>query len=143
MDVREFYHKCLVYEDSYLSHYIHHLHSEQKVSLDDDLSKLDLNQADHEKVADMIKNNLLGFHKISIYSLKMNKQEFVFIFAATQEEAIQFFTKTFHQTPLNCHEYQLDFELVRGKEVISFRDMRKEYREFPAVAGYYCKSLYC
>ena len=143
MNVKEFYIECLLYEESSLCHYIHHLLLEHKVSLEDDLTKLDSNLADHQKVAEMIENNILGIHKIRIYSLKMNQQEFVFIFAATQQEAISFYTKTFHQSPLNCHEYLLDFELARGIEVISFRDMRKEYLEFPAVVGYYSKSKYC
>lgn len=73
----------------------------------------------------------------SIYSLKMNQKDFVFIFAASKEEAIQFYTKTFHQTPLNCHEYSLDFLLTRGNDVNSFRDIRKEFIRFPAIAGYF------
>ena len=120
-----------------MAHYIHHLLAEKKISLDDDISKIDLDQADHQKVAEMIQNNVLGFHKIGIYSLKMNQKDFVFIFAASEQEAIQYYTKTFHQTPLNCHEYSLDFQLDRGNDVISFRDMRKEFESFPAIAGYF------
>ena len=85
----------------------------------------------------MIRNNVLGIHKIRVYSLKMNQKDFVFIFAASEQEAIQFYTKTFHQSPLNCHEYSLDFQLYRGNDVISFRDMRKEFESFPAIAGYF------
>ncbi|MEH7073625.1 hypothetical protein V7089_06690 [Neobacillus drentensis] len=99
------------------------------------MSKLDLEKADHQKVGEMIQNNLLGFHKIGIYSLKMNQKEFVFIFAASERAAIQFYKDRFHQSPLNCHEYTLDFELTRGKESISFREMKKEFKCFPAIAG--------
>lgn len=98
-----------------------------------------LNQANHQKVAQMIHNNFLGFHRINIYSLKMNQMNFVFIFAGSEEEAIQYYVQTFHQSPLNCHEYLLDFQLIRGKEVISFRDMRKDIESFPAIAGYFMK----
>lgn len=31
----------------------------------------------------------------------------------------------------------LDFQLARGNDVISFRDMRKEFESFPAIAGYF------
>ena len=82
MFVKDVYQDCLRYEESSLAHYIHHLLAEKKISLDDDISKIDLNQADHQKVAEMIQNNVLGFHKIGIYSLKMNQKDFVFIFAA-------------------------------------------------------------
>jgi hypothetical protein len=63
-------------------------------------------------------------------------------FFACLGEAIQFYTKTFHQTPLNCHEYSLDFQFVRGKDMIFFLDMRKEFEGFPAIAGYITKQ-YC
>lgn len=135
MLVKDAYFDSLCFEESALAHYIHHLHGEEKISLDDDMSKIDLEQADHQTVREMIQNNVLGIRKIRSYSLKMNQKDFVFIFAASLQEAIQFYTKTFHQTPLNCHEYSLDFQLSRGKDVISFRDMRNEFNSFPAIAG--------
>ncbi|MEH6906229.1 hypothetical protein CN481_22905 [Bacillus sp. AFS006103] len=137
MIVKDLYMDCFRYEESALAHYIHHLLEEKKISLDDNISKNDLDKADHQKVKLMIQNNVLGFHKVGIFSLKMNQKDFVFIFAATDREAIQFYTETFHQSPVNCHEYSLDFELTRGKGGISFRDMRKEFEDFPAIAGYF------
>lgn len=122
-----------------MAHYLYHLVSEKKISLKDDISKLDLDKADHQKVAEMIQNNVLGFHRINIYSLKMNQKDFVFIFARSHQEAIQFYARTFQQTPMNCHEYPLDFEIVRGNEVITFRKMRKKFMNLPAVAGYYTR----
>jgi len=137
MIVNDLYMDCFRYEESALAHYIHHLLTEKKITLDDDMSKIDLEQADHQKVRELIQNNVLGFHKVCIYSLKMNPKDFVFIFAASQQEAKQFYTKTFHQSPLNCHEYSLDYQLARGNDVISFRDMRKEFTSVPAIAGYF------
>jgi hypothetical protein len=142
MLVKEAYLDSLLYEESALAHYIHHLLAEKKISLDDDMSKIDLEQADHQRVREMIENNVLGIHKIRVYSLKMYQKEFVFIYAGSEHEAIQFYTNTFYQSPLNCHEYTLDFQLARGNEVISFRDMRKEFESFPAIAGYF-KKPYC
>ncbi|MCM3690939.1 hypothetical protein [Neobacillus niacini] len=139
MFVKEVYLDSLRFEDTALAHYIHHLLAEKKISLEDDMSKIDLEQANHQNVREMIQNNVLGIHKKRIYSLKMNQKDYVFIFAISQREAIQFYTKTFHQAPLNCHEYSLDFQLARGYEVISFRDMRKEFERFPAIAGYFKK----
>ncbi|WP_235824874.1 hypothetical protein [Bacillus salipaludis] len=135
--VEELYQDCFHYNESSLAHYIYHLLEEQKISLKDDISKIDLNQVDHQKVAELIQHNYLGIHKMGIYSLKMSQKDFVFIFARSGQEAIDFYTKTFHQTPLNCHEYSLDFQLARGKEVISFRDMKKDFESFPAIAGYF------
>ena len=68
----------------------------------------------------------------------MSERDFYFIFAHSKtREAIEFYTKTLHHTPLNCHEYLLYFQLDRGKDAISFRDMRKEFESFPAIAGWY------
>ncbi|TDL75466.1 hypothetical protein E2R56_06555 [Rhodococcus qingshengii] len=141
MLVKDAYFDSLRFQESALAHYIHHLLGEMKISLDDDMSKIDFQQADHQKVREMIQNNVLGIHKIRVYSLKMNQKDFVFIYAASEQEAIQFYTKSFHQTPLNCHEYSLDFQLARGNDVISFRDIRKEYEDLPAIAGYFTRHI--
>lgn len=139
MLVREMYEYSLLYEDSTLAHSLYHLLAEKKISLDDDMSKIDMKQANHEKIAELVQKNVLGIRKIGIYSLKMDKKNFVFIYAGSEEEAIEFYRKSFHKYPLNCHEYLLDFELTRGNDVISFREMRREFERFPAVAGYFVK----
>ncbi|MDR7002172.1 hypothetical protein [Neobacillus niacini] len=135
MLVKDLYLDCLLYEESSLAHYIYHLLAERKISLEDDSSKIDLSQVNHHKVTEMIQNNVLGFHKVGIYSLKMNQKAFAFIYASSQEEAIQFYKQSFHKAPLNCHEYPLECELTRGNGVISFRDMKKEFGSFPTIAG--------
>jgi hypothetical protein len=139
MLIKDIYLDSLRYEESSLAHYIYHLLQEKKLSLEDHQSCLDLVQADYLKVRDLIQNNVLGIHKIGVYSLKMNQTNFVFIFAASKQAAQQFYTKTFQQNPLNCHEYSLDFLLARGNDVISFRDMRREFASFPVIAGYFAK----
>lgn len=139
MLVRDVYLDCIIFEESSLAHCLHHLLEENKISLEDDISTIDLNQTDHQKLAQLVQSNVLGIHKVNIYSLKMNQKEFIFIFAESKQEAIQFYTETFQQTPLNCEEYPLDFQLTRGNDVFSFRDMRKEFNHFPAVAGYFNK----
>ena len=65
MIVKDLYLDCFRYEESSLAHYIHHLLAEQKISLDDNISKIDLDQADHQKVAELIQNNVLGFIKLA------------------------------------------------------------------------------
>ncbi|OIK11924.1 hypothetical protein BIV60_17215 [Bacillus sp. MUM 116] len=137
MIVEELYQDCFRFNESSLAHCIYHLLGEGKISLKDDISNIHLNQVDQQKVAELIQNNFLGIHKMCVYSLKMSQKGFVFIFARSGQEAIDFYTKTLHQTPLNCYEYSLDFQLVRGKAVISFRDMKKDINSFPAIAGYF------
>ncbi|MEW9053624.1 MAG: hypothetical protein AB2392_20855 [Neobacillus sp.] len=139
MNIEELYLDCFRYEMSPLAHCIYHLLEEKKISLDDDVSKLDLGQADPVKVSKLYKSNVLAIYKNHVYSLKIRQNQFVFIFANSEQEAIQFYTETFHQYPLNCHEYPLDYQFARGKEEISFWDLRKEFVTFPAVAGYFSK----
>jgi hypothetical protein len=139
MLVKEVYQECLYYEESILIYYIYHLLTEKKISLDDDASKIDYSQADYQKLSFLIENNVLGIQKTRIFSLKMDQKTFVFIFARSEDEAIQFYHQSFHRTPLNCHEYPLEFELTRESGVYTFRDMKKEFSSFPAIAGYFTK----
>jgi hypothetical protein len=137
MLVKEFYSDCLRFEETVLAHYMYYLLEERKISLDDNMDDIEYEQVDHQKVKELIERNVLGIRKVRIYSLKMNEEDFYFIFALSKQEAIQFYTKTFHHTPLNCHEYSLDFQLDRGNEAISFREMRRNFKSFPAIAGWY------
>jgi hypothetical protein len=135
--VRELYEESIRYEEKTLAHYILHLLQEGRVSLEDDADSLDFAKADHQKVAQMIEQNQLGFSDIKIFSLKYDNKRFAFIFAASEEEAIQFFRQKFKRKPYNCHEYPLDFPMSRGNEFLTFRDMKKEHSHFPALAGFY------
>jgi len=139
MLVGELYLESICLEQCSLAHYLYHLLTERKISLNDPIDQIDLEKADHQKVAELIETNHLGIRKLGVYSLKRNAKDFVFIYAYSVQEAIEFFTKTFRQRPLNCHEYSLDFELARGKSVITFREMRKEFGRFPAIAGYFTR----
>lgn len=135
MRVKELYHLSLKYEESVLAHYIYHLIQEKIINLEDEVEKLDLNEADHEKVAMMIENNVLGFQTIRIYALTYARKKYIFIFARNEKEATQHFIKTFQQKPLSCVELLLDYEIMRGNEVTTFRELRKEYDRFPVLIG--------
>lgn len=135
MKVRTLYLDSIRYEEPMLAYYILHFLENKQITLDDDISKLDWEKANHEMVATMIKENKLGFHPIKIFSLKMDQNKFVFIFAASKEEATQFYTQNFHKQPLNCVQQLLEYELVRGNQTLTFRDLKKEHVKFPAVAG--------
>jgi hypothetical protein len=119
MLVRDVYLDCFYYEESTLDHYIHHLLAEKKISLDDDISKMDLTQTNHQKVAEMIQNNVLGFHKVIIFSLKRSKKDYVLYLRSKPARCIKLYTETFQQAPLNCLEYPPDFQLPRGNDVVS------------------------
>ena len=137
MLVNDLYLESIQLAESSLAHCIYHLLAEKKISLEDDVSQINFELVDNLKVKELVQENALGITKVCVFSMKMSKKDFVFIFVASQQEAIQFYTKTYHQTPLNCHEYSLDYQLSRGNEVISFRDMRKEFTSIPTIAGYF------
>ena len=137
MKVRELYQDALTYEESPLAHYLLHMIQENLVSMDDDISAIDFDKADHQKVAEMIERNVLGIKKIRIFSLKMHLEKFCFIFAESEEEAIECYKNHFKKAPMNCIEQPLDFEIVRGNETITFRELRKEHEKFPAIVGFY------
>lgn len=137
MLINNLYVESIQFAESSLAHCIYHLLAERKISLEDDVSQINFQLVDNQKVKELIQKNVLGLTKVGIYSLKMSMKDFVFIFAARKQEAIQFYLKTFDQSPLNCHEYSLDYQLSRGHSGISFREMRKEFEIIPAIAGYF------
>jgi hypothetical protein len=139
MLIRELYRDSILYDESVLAHFIYHLLEEKKIALEEDISKLDLYEADTQKVMKLIQDNILGIHPVGIYSLKMTRDTFVFIFARSEQAAIQFYIQKFKQAPMNCREYPLACQFARGNDFISFRDMRKEISRFPAIAGYFKK----
>jgi len=142
MNVKEYFEEVVKLEESSLAHYLFHLVQEKKLTSSDDVSKIDLDQANHQIVEEMIQKNLLCFRKVRIYSLKQNSNDFVFIFARSQEDAIQHYRETYFHSPLNCIETSLENDFYRGNGRISFRDMKKEFSIFPAIAGSYSRNDY-
>jgi len=142
MNVKEVYEEAIKLEESPLAHYLFHLLQERKISSNDHISKIDLNQANHQTVEEMIQKNFLHFRKVRIYSLKQNKTDFVFIFARSQEDAIQHYRETYSHSPLNCIETSLDNDFYQGNGRISFRDMKKEFTIFPAIVGSFSRKDY-
>jgi hypothetical protein len=53
MIVKDVYLHCFRFEESALAHFIYHLLAEKKISLDDHIDKIDLEQADHQKVREL------------------------------------------------------------------------------------------
>ena len=139
MTVRDLYEDAIFFEESTLAYCILHLIQEGKVSLDDDESKLDFNEIDNKKVKELILKNPLGFSRMKIFSLKYSNTAFVFVFAKSKKEAINFFRKQFNKEPLNCHEMLMDKRISVGNRILTFREMRKEFNHFPAFAGIYDK----
>jgi len=136
MTIKEFYMDCLRYEKYILVYYIQHLLKEQKINLDDDLEELDFNKADHNKVRELILTNPLGFKKIDLFELSIDRQDSVFIFAANEEDAIGLFQRIFQRMPMKVDRWPLDLEVEMGSRTISFRDLKKYYDHFPVFLGY-------
>ena len=136
MTIKEFYMDCLRYEEYILVYYIQYLLKEKKNTLDDDLEALDFNKADHKKVRDLIHSNPLGFKKIDLFELSIDRQDSVFIFAANEEDSINLFKRIFQRMPLKVDHWPLDLEVEIGNRIMSFRDLKKYYNHFPVFLGY-------
>src|SRR5690554_3532922 len=136
MLVKELYYDSLRYEAIHLAYSLYHLLQTGKIQLDEDAAVIDFQSVDEKQVAQLIEENPLGFRPIKIYSLKMAKNLFVFIFAASRMEAIHYYQIKFQRLPLNCHEYPLDIEVISGNKIVSFQELKKEFDSFPAIAGW-------
>lgn len=136
MTLKEFYMDCLYYEEHILVYYIQHLLSENKISLEDDVSKLDFNQADQDKVAELIRKNPLGFRKIYVFELKVDGGGVVYIFAANEQDAINLFKRTFRKAPIELDYCPLDTEIIVGNKVMTFRELKRTYNHFPTFISF-------
>jgi len=137
--IRELFDECTHNNYSYTAHALYFLLSEGLVSADDPHTILDHVEVDEERVSEWTKQNYLCIHMEKVYSLKISDAEFVFVYAKNTVEAVAFIQKKWTINLRNCHEYPLDFTIMRGKECISFREMKKDFQSIPAIIGTYQK----
>lgn len=134
---RELFEESAKYEYTRLAHCLFYMFQEGLAKPDDRVDTLNFDAVDQKKVDEMSEKNILGINHIKVFSLKIDKDLFLFVFARDEQEAKKFVSSKLQRKPLNCHEYWLGYEMQRGNEVISFRDMRKEHTSFPAIAGFF------
>lgn len=137
--VKDLLDEAMEYEEKILVYHILYAIEKGKVSLTDPrerFKKIRFTQEEQMEIAKRIQENPLKIEKVKIYCLKMDKRKFAMIYARSREEAIEHYKKIFNRTPLNCHEFLLDYEIMQGNKPISYREMRKQFNSFPAYAGY-------
>ena len=135
--IKELFDECIQNDYSYTAHSLYYLLLEGLVSPDSPHTILDTVEIDVDLVGEWTKKNYLRIQIEKVYSLKISDDEFVFVFAKDTQMATDYIKKNWKIQPRNCYEYSLDYTIIRGKECISFRDMKKDFLSFPAVIGFY------
>lgn len=135
--VKELFDECIQNDYSFMAHSLYYLLREGLVSPDDPHTVLDDVEIDVDLVGEWTEKNFLGISVEKVYSLKIAADEFVFVFAKDPQQAVSFIRNKWKIQPRNCQEYSLDFTIMRGKEFVSFRDMKKDFLSFPAIIGVY------
>lgn len=135
--IKELFDECIQNDYSFLAHSLYYLLREGLVSPDDPHTVLDDVEIDVDLVGEWTEQNFLGISVEKVYSLKIAADEFVFVFAKDPQQAVSFIKNKWKIQPRNCQEYSLDFTIMRGKEFVSFRDMKKDFLSFPAIIGVY------
>lgn len=135
--IKELFEEAVQNDYSFTAHFLYYLLREGLVSPNDSHTVLDHVQVDTELVGEWTRQNYLCISVEKVYSLKIADDEFVFVFAKDPQQAVDFIKWTWNIIPRNCHEYSLDFTIVRGNEAVSFRELRKDYLAFPSVIGVY------
>ena len=135
--VKELFDECIQNDYSFMAHSLYYLLREGLVSPDDPHNVLDDVEVDMDLVGEWTEQNYLGISVEKVYSLKIAADEFVFVFAKDPQQAVSFIRNKWKIQPRNCQEYSLDFTIMRGKEFVSFRDMKKDFLSFPAIIGVY------
>lgn len=137
MTIKELFEAAVEYDESLLAHTIILLLREGKISLQDEGKVLDTVKLDVEKIKEAVEENELGINPIKLYSLKMDRYRFAWIFAQSSEQATSHFINLHGQKPMNCIEFMMDWEMEIGDRTLTFREYRNEQKEFPCFAGYY------
>jgi hypothetical protein len=135
--VKELFDESIQNDYSFIAHSLYYLLLEGLVSPDDPHTVLDDVEVDLDLVGEWMKQNYLCISVEKVYSLKIAEDKFVFVFAKDPQQAVSFIRKKWKIQPRNCQEYSLDYTIMRGKEFVSFRDMKKDFLTFPAIIGLY------
>lgn len=137
--VQELYRDSIEYEDEFLAHYIFNLIQDKKVTLNDPESKINTVEADHNKLKEIREKNVLGMRKIKTFSIKISDTKFCFIYATDRMAALLHYRQLHNgHDPINCIDYIYEDMLVpTAKRLVSFRDYKKEFSDYPVLIGYY------
>ncbi|WP_071393529.1 hypothetical protein [Bacillus tuaregi] len=120
--IKELFEEAVQNDYSYTAHSLYYLMREGLVSPNDSHTILSQVQIDTELVDEWTKQNYLCISVEKVYALKITRDEFVFVFAKNPQQASDLIKRTWSLVPRNCHEYSLDFTIVRGNEFVSFRE---------------------
>ena len=135
--IKELFDECIQNDYLFIAHTLYYLLLEGLVSPDSRHTILDQVEFDVDLVGEWTKQNYLRIQIEKVYSLKISDDEFVFVFARDAQTATAYIKNNWKIHARNCHEYSLDFTIIRGEECISFRNMKKDFLSFPAVIGLY------
>lgn len=97
---------------------------------------------DHNEISRMQERNLLGLKLVSLYSSKLEDNQYVFIFAESSMAAKMFYKSLYGKSALNMTDAssRMDMEMWDANEgYITFREMKDRTLDFPAVALVYEK----
>lgn len=137
--VKQLFEDAVHYEESLLAHYIFYLLQKGKAKPEDEASEIDFSFSYADEFRNMWEKNLLDIDQTKIYSLKQSKNKFIFIFAENPKEAQELYWRTYAHEPINCMELSPDEIMWYGNRAMTFRDIKKEMKEFPCIIGYYEK----
>jgi len=137
--IKELFEMAVQNNYSFTAHSLYYLLREGLVSPNDDHTVLHHIQVDTELVGEWTDQNYLCISVEKVYSLKISSNEFVFVYAKNPNQAACFVKHSLNVIPRNCHEYSLDFSIVRGNEFVSFRELKKNLYSSPALIGIYQK----
>jgi hypothetical protein len=133
--IRELFEESVQNDYSFMAHSLYYLIREGLVSPNDPHTVLDHVEIDVNLVGEWTKQNYLCIHVEKVYALQVADNEFVFVFAKDPQQAVAFIRNKWKVHPRNCQESSLDFTIMRGQEIVSFRDIKKDFLSFPTIIG--------
>lgn len=133
--IRDLYTDAFTLEQPFLLYGIYLLGERNLIEWESHEDTLSLDLLTFEEINAAIKENPLGLNIIRLYTLKIKGNDFAFILAKNEKEAVQEFKRVHKSNPIFTVDFtnKIDTSVYdeKTKQYISFQEIRNETNTFP------------
>lgn len=132
---------AITYDMPYIAHLIYFMLLSNKISLNEDVSKISqvqISDEDYQKFYELYQADTLAVRPVQLFAVQVSKKDYAFYFAKNVMEVQALHQKIFKVTALkiiNAHEKMMQRDLYSPDtgQIKSFRDLLTEAIEIPKL----------
>lgn len=133
--IRELYANAFSLEQPFMLYGIYLLAEQNLIDWESDEETLNFDSLTFQEINAAIKENPLGMNVIRLYTMKIRDNEFAFILAKNEKEAVSEFKNVHHAEPVFTVDItnKIDTSMYdeKSKQYLSFQEIRNETTAFP------------